>query len=160
MTNNILETVKTLKELGFTNEQIATMVGNTTEQPVVTVAKATVQDPNVLHDEGLELICNSKDRTLTFNKSVKSLIWSANYYALKAKFPAMRYKDGAFKWFKKDQAEFVLACQTFKVIDTLSVAQQIATYEAINESKNKEVEKLFEEIEKNNAEIARLKALK
>lgn len=83
----------------------------------------------VVPSEPIDLVVDStSSRTLVFNQSVSGDIWTANWVAMKKSFPNVKYdsKTKGFHWNAKDTNEFRVACQSFKVITTLTDADREA----------------------------------
>ena len=73
--------------------------------------------------EPLDLVTSTEvPRTLVFNQTCSSDLWTINWISLKHSFPNVKYnaKTRGFHWNAEHSAEFKLACQTFKVVTTLT----------------------------------------
>ena len=66
--------------------------------------------------------------TLVFNQRVSKDLWTVNYLALKAKYPAVKYDKNThgFHWNKADKSEFVACCRSYQVITSLDDSQKKA----------------------------------
>lgn len=84
-------------------------------------SKAT--DTGLTEVEPLDLVTSTEyPRTLVFNQSCSSDVWTINWINLKRNYPNVKYdsKSHGFRWNADRSAEFKQACRSFKVTTTLT----------------------------------------